>query len=106
MPRLPAELLRALRDADVAAAAPEHLERLAASINAAAAPLLNERRRARPAWWELPAAWATTLIPISFVLAVASILVLWRVQPPRPAREIAQAPVDQAINALVTAPQR
>jgi hypothetical protein len=106
MPKLPAEVLRALRDAEANAATQARLDRVAASIVAAAAPLLAERRRAKPAWWDLPAAWAATLIPISLVLSAASILVLWRVQPPRPDREIAQASVDQAINALVTTPPR
>jgi hypothetical protein len=67
----------------------------------AAAPLLAARRRVEPAWWELPSAWVATLIPASLVLALASILVLWRVEPPR-ASEVAQAPVDQAVNDLVT----
>ena len=103
MGKLPPEILAALRasgrvrDPDAG-----QLNRLASSIDAAAAPLLAARRRVEPAWWELPSAWAKTLIPASLVLALASLLVLWRVEPPRATREVAQAPVDQVMNDLVT----
>lgn len=106
MPKLPSEILRALRSDDGAPIDPARLSRLASSIEGAATPLLAARRRIEPAWWELPSAWAATLIPASLVIAVASILVLWRVQPPRAQRELAQAPVDQVVNALVTTPPR
>jgi hypothetical protein len=106
MTRLPPDILRALRSDDGAPADPERLARLAGSIESAAAPLLALRRRAEPAWWELPSAWAATLIPASLVLALASILVLWRVQPPRAVEEVAQATVDQVVNELVTTPPR
>jgi hypothetical protein len=105
MPKLPDEILRALR-ADERAADPSRLVRLAASIEGEAAPLLALRRRVEPTWWEVPADWAAMLIPASLVIAAASILVLWRVQPPRAQRELAQAPVDQVVNALVTTPPR
>jgi hypothetical protein len=87
---------------------PQRIASLAESIDVAAAPLLAARRRTTPSWWELPAAWANTLIPVSLVLAMASLLVLWRVAPPRPAaaQEIAQASVDQALNELIAAPPR
>jgi hypothetical protein len=101
MPKLPAELLNALRADRVGEPDASQLARLAASIDAAAAPLLAARRRAEPAWWELPSAWAATLIPASLVLALASLLVLWRVEPPRATLEVAQAPVDQVMNDLV-----
>ena len=105
MTKLPPEVLRALRLDQPDAIRPEHFERLAASIEAAAAPLLAERRRAEQAWWDLPARWASALIPISLALAAASILVLWRVEP-LPERQVAQAAVDQAVNELVTTPPR
>src|SRR5690349_5320966 len=106
MSKLPPEILRALRSDEAAPLDPERLARLATSIEGAAAPLLAARRRAEPSWWELPAAWAATLIPVSLVIAAASILVLWRVQPPRAQREVAQAPVDQVVNELVRTPPR
>lgn len=106
MPKLPPEIVDVLRGS-AAEPDPERLARLASSIEGAAAPLLAARRRAEPAWWELPAAWARTLIPVSLVLAMASLIVLWRVAPPHPAdRTVAQAPVDQALNELVTTPPR
>jgi hypothetical protein len=77
-------------------------ERLATSIEGAAAPLLAARRQREADWWEMPAAWAGALIPASLVLAVASLLVLWRMQPPRPN---AVGEVAQAVNEL-TAPPR
>jgi hypothetical protein len=106
MSQLDPRLLRALRADAVSPPDPARLDRLAASIDAAAAPLLAERRRRQPEWWELPAAWAATLIPASLLLAAASIFVLWRVEPPRATREIAQAPVDQVINELIATPPR
>jgi di/tricarboxylate transporter len=54
----------------------------------------------------LPAAWAATLIPVSLVLAATSILILWRVEPPRANRTVAQAQVDEVVNELVTTPPR
>ena len=106
MPKLPPELLRALRSDETTLPDQARLDRLAAAIDAAAAPLLALRARKEQDWWELPAKWAATLIPASLILAAASILVLWRVAPPRPEREIAQAPVDQAVNELVKTPPR
>jgi hypothetical protein len=120
MPKLPPHVIRALREAqNISEPVPEQsisepvpeqlaerLARLTHSIEGAAAPLLAARSRVEPGWWELPAEWAATLIPASLVLALASILVLWRVQPPRPERQVAEAPVDQAVNELVTTPPR
>jgi hypothetical protein len=105
MAKLPPEILRALR-AEQTPLDQARLDRMANSIEGAAAPLLADRRSHEPDWWELPARWAATLIPASLVLAAASLIVLWRVQPPRPEREIAQAPVDQVVNELVTTPPR
>ena len=107
MSKLPPHIIRALREDTPAEPDAQRLARLASSIEGAAAPLLAARRRAEPGWWELPAAWAATLIPVSLVLAMASLLVLWRVEPPRPAAaQVAQAPTDQVVNDLVTAPPR
>jgi hypothetical protein len=108
MSKLPPEILRALRNDERGEPDPARLARLASSIEGAAAPLLAARRRTEPpGWWELPASWAATLIPVSLVLAMASLLVLWRVAPPRPSeRLVAQAPVDQALNELVSTPPR
>lgn len=109
MPRLPSHIIRALRENDRPEPDAERLARLASSIEVAAGPLLAARQRAEPGWWELPAAWAATLIPASLVLAAASLLVLWRMEPPRPrlVGEVAQAAaVDQAVNELVTTPPR
>ena len=106
MSKLPPEILRALRSDETAPVDAERLARLASSIEGQAASLLAARQRAEPAWWELPAAWAATLIPASLVLAAASLLVLWRVEPPRADRSVAQAPVDQVVNELVTTPPR
>jgi hypothetical protein len=108
MPKLPPSVIRALRADEPGAPDPERVTRLAESIDLAALPLLAARRRTPPSWWELPAAWAATLIPASLVLAMASLFVLWRIAPPRPdpAQEIAQASVDQVVNELVTAPPR
>ena len=100
MPRLSPELIRALRALEPRRR-PADVDKLAASIDAAAAPALAARRQAGPGWWELPAAWAATLIPISLVLAAASIVVLWRVEPPRPDVIVAQATVDETVNELV-----
>src|SRR5690349_16752723 len=101
MNELPPDVLAALRASRrVGEPDASRLAQLAASIDAAAGPLLAARRRVEPAWWELPSAWAKTLIPASIVLALASILVLWRVEPPRAQREVAQAPVDQVMNDL------
>jgi hypothetical protein len=105
MSKLPPEILQALRVGETPADQ-TRLDRLAMSIDSAAAPLLAERRRREPDWWELPAKWAATLIPASLILAAASLIVLWRVEPPRPEREIAQAPVDQVVNDLVATPPR
>ena len=106
MSKLPPEIRRALHVDDDPAPHAERLARIASSIEGAAAPLLAARRRMEPGWWELPAAWAATLIPVSLLLAAASILVLWRVQPPRAERELAQAQVEQVVNDLVTVPPR
>ena len=102
MGKLPPEILAALRvSRQIGEPDAGRLNRLASSIDAAAAPLLAARRRAEPEWWELPSSWAKTLIPASLVLALASLLILWRVEPPRATREVAQAPVDQVMNDLV-----
>jgi hypothetical protein len=108
MSKLPPHIIRALRQDIPAEPDAQRLARLASSIEGAAAPLLAARRRAEPGWWELPAAWAATLIPVSLVLAMASLLVLWRVEPPRPAaaQQVAQATADQVMNDLVTSPPR
>jgi hypothetical protein len=102
MPKLPPHVIRALREGDRPEASAERLARLASSIEGAAAPLLAARRQPEAGWWEMPAAWAGALIPASLVLAMASLLVLWRMQPPRP-RVVGE--VAQAVNEL-TAPPR
>ena len=108
MAKLPPKVIRALRADEMRAPDPQAVARLAESIEVAALPLLAARRRVSPSWWEIPAAWAATLIPASLVLAMASLFVLWRVAPPRPqvTQEVAQASVDQVVNDLVTVPPR
>ena len=115
MPRLPSHIVRALRQNRQPEPDAERLARVAASIESAAAPMLDVRgERLRlaslsvtgEAWWELPAAWAATLIPASLVLAAASILVLWRVHPPHPPQRVAEASIDQVVNEIVTTPPR
>jgi hypothetical protein len=115
MPRLPSHIVRALGENPRPKPDTERLARLAASIESAAAPILSTRRESHrlaslsvtgDAWWELPAAWAATLIPASLVLAAASILVLWRVHPPHAPRQLAEASVDQVVNEIVTTPPR
>ena len=101
MPKLPRHIIRALREGDRPEPDAGRLERLATSIEGAAAPLLAARRQPEPGWWEMPAAWAGALIPASLVLAMASLLVLWRMQPPRP-RDLGE--VAQAVNELTTPP--
>ena len=105
MPRLPSHIVRALRENQPEPDA-ERLARLATSIDVAAAPHLLARQRTESGWWDLPAAWAATLIPASLVLAAASILVLWRVHPPHAPQRVAEASVDQVINEIVTTPPR
>jgi hypothetical protein len=113
MSNLDPELLRALRATRAPAPEPAQLERLAARIDASAAALFATRGRRQAEWYELAAGWSSTLIPAGLAVALASLLVLWRVRPalPTDAMEVtvlraatAPAPrdlVEQALNELV-----
>jgi hypothetical protein len=116
MAKLPPEILNALRTGRRDATDPARLDALATRIQDAASSVLTERLSGRAAerWWDLPSAWAATLIPASLALAAVSLLVLWRVTPPQPVMDVSDATVlraavpisspaavDQALNELV-----
>ena len=51
---------------------------LAQRIVGLATPLLDARRRGASSWWEYPAAWAGTLLPLGVAAAfVASVCLAW-----------------------------
>lgn len=51
---------------------------LAQRIVKRATPLLDARRRGSLSWWEYPAAWAGTLLPLGVAAAfVASVCLAW-----------------------------
>lgn len=71
------ELARALGRLDPPAATATQLAALAQRIVRRATPLLDARRRGA-AWWEYPAAWAGTLLPLGVAAAfVASVCLAW-----------------------------
>ena len=52
--------------------APGRLTQLSRRIEREARPLLAARRRQPTAWWEYPAAWAGTLLPLGLATAIAA----------------------------------
>jgi hypothetical protein len=72
------ELARALRRLDPPAPTTTQMAALAQRIVRRATPLLDARRRRAAAWWEYPAAWAGTLLPLGVAAAfVASVCLAW-----------------------------
>ena len=58
---------------------------LARRIVAKAEPLLAARRQGVTAWWQYPAVWARTLIPLGITTAlVATACILWATLAPLP----------------------
>jgi hypothetical protein len=58
---------------------------LARRIVASAGPFLDARRRGFTAWWQYPAVWARTLIPLGITTAlVAAACILWATLAPLP----------------------
>lgn len=51
---------------------PERLRVLSRRIERRARPLLAARRRQPLTWWEYPAAWASTLLPLGLATALAA----------------------------------
>jgi hypothetical protein len=118
---------RQIADALRAASTDEYsgsLDRLAARIDAAVAPMLAARRDGASrtfAWWSYAADWARALIPASVVIAAASIGFLWLLrtseaaEPPPSAIAAAVSPcrldrdctpasaVDKAVEELISA---
>jgi hypothetical protein len=81
MSKLDPSLERALRAASRTDVDRTRLAYLAARIERAAEPLLQERRVGAPSWWSFPASWSRMLIPAGIVVATASLLLLLRTQP-------------------------
>src|SRR5881227_879964 len=72
------ELARALRRLDPPSPTSAQMAALARRIVSRAAPLLDARRRAALSWWEYPAAWAGTLLPLGVAAAfVATVCLAW-----------------------------
>lgn len=72
------ELARALRRLDPPAPTTTQMAALAQRIVRRATPLLDSRRRRAASWWEYPAAWAGTLLPLGVAAAfVASVCLAW-----------------------------
>lgn len=72
------ELARALRRLDPPAPTTTQMAVLAQRIVKRATPLLDARRRGALSWWEYPAAWAGTLLPLGVAAAfVASVCLAW-----------------------------
>ncbi|HYV96724.1 MAG TPA: hypothetical protein VE967_04625 [Gemmatimonadaceae bacterium] len=69
-----------------------------------ASGLLAQRRAPDPAWWEYPAAWARTLIPLGALTAIiaAAILVRTIAAPPALATNSERAMSDRLLLSLVT----
>src|SRR5689334_18869094 len=81
------ELARALRRLDPPAPSTTQMTALAQRIVRRAAPLLDARRRGVSSWWEYPAAWAGTLLPLGVAAAfVASVCLAWSSGVRAPAR--------------------
>lgn len=72
------ELARALRRLDPPAPTTAQMTSLAQRIVKRATPLLDARRRAASSWWEYPAAWAGTLLPIGVAAALVATVCLAR----------------------------
>ena len=72
------ELARALRRLDPPAATPMQMAALARRIVTRATPMLDARRRGAARWWEYPANWAGTLLPLGVAAAfVATVCLAW-----------------------------
>ncbi len=57
---------------------PSDVRRLVQRVVANAGPLLDQRRGGGVEWWEYPAAWARTLIPLGIAAALAAAsFMLW-----------------------------
>lgn len=81
------ELARALRRFDPPAPTTTQMAAVAQRIVRRATPLLDARRRAASSWWEYPAAWAGTLLPIGVAAAfVATVCLAWSSVSRAPAR--------------------
>ena len=72
------ELARALRRLDPPVPTTTQMAVLAQRIVRRATPLLDARRRGALSWWEYPAAWAGTLLPLGVAAAlVATVCLAW-----------------------------
>jgi len=72
------ELARALRRLDPPAPTTTQMAALAQRIVRRGTPLLDARRRSASSWWEYPAAWAGTLLPLGVAAAfVATVCLAW-----------------------------
>ena len=80
------EIGDALRSVQARASlSPWELNVVARRVIAHAAPLLERKRTGVPPWWQYPAVWARTLIPLGLTTALAAIAgFMWATLEPLP----------------------